>query len=109
MEMELCTLFDEKQTTERNTTSNKGGDVNLALTSTQSDQDVWLIELGSSYHMKPHREWFYAYEIYEGGYVFLGDDSTTKSLDGEESDQYCRMGGVEPFQVYYIFHVWKET
>jgi hypothetical protein len=27
--------------------------------------------------MTPHREWFYEYEKYEGGDVFLGDDSTT--------------------------------
>jgi hypothetical protein len=28
--------------------------------------------------MTPHREWFCEYEKYEGGYVFLGDESTTK-------------------------------
>jgi hypothetical protein len=46
-------------------TLDKGGDVYLASTSTQSDQDVWLIESGSSYHITPHREWFYEYEQYE--------------------------------------------
>jgi hypothetical protein len=30
--------------------------------------------------MTPHREWFFEYEKYDGGYVFLGDDSTTKIL-----------------------------
>ena len=59
-------------------TSYKGGDVYLALTSTLSYKDVWLINAGESYHMKPHREWFYEYKQYEGGNVFLGDDSTTK-------------------------------
>jgi hypothetical protein len=59
-------------------TPDKGGDVYLALTSTQSDQDVWLIDSGVSYHMTPHREWFYEYEHYDGGDVFLGDDLTTK-------------------------------
>jgi hypothetical protein len=52
--------------------------VYLASTSTQSDQDIWLIDSGASYHMTPHREWFYEYELYEGGDVFLGDESTTK-------------------------------
>jgi hypothetical protein len=28
--------------------------------------------------MTPHSEWFYEYEINEGGDVFLGDDSITK-------------------------------
>jgi hypothetical protein len=34
----------------------------------------------ASYHMTPHREWFFEYEKYDGGDVFLGDDSTTKIL-----------------------------
>jgi hypothetical protein len=33
-----------------------------------------------SYHMTPHKEWFYEYEKYDGGDVFLGDDSTAKIL-----------------------------
>jgi hypothetical protein len=61
-EMEVSTGSDEKQSTERKTTPDKGGDVYLASTSTQSDQDVWLINSGASYHMTPHREWFYEYE-----------------------------------------------
>ena len=50
----------------------------LASTSTQSKSDVWLIDLGASFHMTPHRERFYEYEKYNGGDVFLGDYSTTK-------------------------------
>ena len=30
--------------------------------------------------MNPHREWFSEYEKYDGGDVFLGDESTTKIL-----------------------------
>ena len=30
--------------------------------------------------MTPHREWFSEYEKYDGGDVFLGDDSTTKIM-----------------------------
>jgi hypothetical protein len=59
-------------------TTDKGGDVYLVSNSTQSYQDVWLIESRACYHMKPHREWFYKYERYEGGDMFLGDESTTK-------------------------------
>jgi hypothetical protein len=61
-EMEVSTGSDEKQSTERKTTPDKGGDVYLASTSTQLDQDVWLIDSGESYHMTPHREWFCKYE-----------------------------------------------
>jgi hypothetical protein len=28
--------------------------------------------------MTPHIEQFFEYDIYKGGYVFLGDESTTK-------------------------------
>jgi hypothetical protein len=40
--MEVSTGSDEKQSTERKMTPDKGGDVYLVLTSTQLDQDVWL-------------------------------------------------------------------
>jgi hypothetical protein len=30
--------------------------------------------------MTPHREWFSEYEEYDGGDVFLGDDSTSENL-----------------------------
>jgi hypothetical protein len=30
--------------------------------------------------MTPHREWFCEYERYDGGNVFLGDDSTTSII-----------------------------
>ena len=33
-----------------------------------------MIESGASFHFSPHREWFYEYEKYGGGDVFLGDD-----------------------------------
>jgi hypothetical protein len=55
--------------------------VYLVSTSTQLDQDVWLINSGESYHMTPHREWLCEYEQYEGGDVFLGDESTTKIFE----------------------------
>jgi hypothetical protein len=54
-EMEVNTGSDEKQSIERKTTPDKGGDVYLASTDTQSDQDVWLIDSGASYHMTPHK------------------------------------------------------
>jgi hypothetical protein len=77
-EMEVHIGSDEKHLTKRKMNLDKGGNMHLASTSTHSDQDVWLIDSGESYHMKPHREWFCEYEKYEGGYAFLGDRSRTK-------------------------------
>ena len=62
------------------TSTEEGGDVYLASTSTHEDRDVWLIDSSVSYHMTPHREWFSKYEKYDGGDVFLGYDSTTKIM-----------------------------
>ena len=36
-----------------------------------------MIESGASFNMTPLRDWFYEYEKYDGGNVFLGNDSTT--------------------------------
>jgi hypothetical protein len=58
-------------------TSKEGGDVYLASSSTHADHEAWLIDSGASFHMTPHSEWFYEYERYDGGNVFLGDGSTT--------------------------------
>jgi hypothetical protein len=76
--MEFSERSNEKKLTKKKMTPYKGGDVYMALTSTHSDQDVWLIDSEASYHMTPHRKWLFEYERYEGGDVFLGDDSTTK-------------------------------
>jgi hypothetical protein len=71
---------DSISSTEAKISTEEGGDVYLASTSTLVDLDVWLIDSGASYHMTPHMEWFFEYEIYDGGDVFLGDDSKTNIL-----------------------------
>jgi len=58
---------------EAKTTLDEGGDVYLASSSTHVDHEAWLIDSGASFHFTPHREWFYEYEKYDGGDVFLGD------------------------------------
>ena len=52
----------------------------LASSSTHVSHEAWLVESGASFHMTPHREWFYEYERYNGGNVFLGDESITKII-----------------------------
>ena len=74
---------DSISSTEAKTSTEEGGDVYLASTSTHEDLDVWLIDSGVSYHMTLHREWFPEYEKYDGGDIFLGDESTTNILDVE--------------------------
>ena len=44
----------------------------FSSTRMQSKSDVWLIDLDASFHMTPHREWFYECEKYNAGDVFLG-------------------------------------
>jgi hypothetical protein len=65
---------------EAKTFTNEGDDVYLSSSSTYADDEAWLVNLGASFHMTPHKEWFYEYEKYDGGDVFLGDDSTTKII-----------------------------
>jgi hypothetical protein len=54
--------------------------VYLASSNTHTDHDAWLVDLGASIHMTPHREWFCEYERCDGGNVSLGDDSTTRII-----------------------------
>ena len=58
----------------------EGGDVYLASSSTHAENDSWLIDLGASFHMTPHGEWFYEYEKYDGGDVFLEDNSVARII-----------------------------
>ena len=95
----------------------------LASTNTRLDQDVWLIDLGASYHLEPHKEWFCEYERYEGGDVFLGDESTTKIVrqgifrlilqDGRSRTLPCvlHIMGLErnPIYVSNMSDVWVHT
>jgi hypothetical protein len=72
--------YEESLSTEENTSKEEGGDVYLASSSTHADHDAWLVDSGESFYMTPHGEWFCEYERYDGGNVFLGDDSTTRII-----------------------------
>eukprot|EP00253_Pinus_taeda_P029043 PITA_29043 len=65
---------------EAKTTSNEGGDVYLASSSTHVDHEAWLIDSGATFYFTPHREWFYEYEKYDGGDVSLGDDRKARII-----------------------------
>jgi hypothetical protein len=61
---------------------------------THADHDVWLIDSGASYHMTPHREWFSKYEKYDGGDVFLGDNSTAKIMGRGRVKLFLKYGRI---------------
>jgi hypothetical protein len=71
---------EEDPSTEENTSKEEGGDVYLASSSPHADHEAWLVDLGESFHMTPHKEWFCEYERYDKGNVFLGDNSTTRTI-----------------------------
>jgi hypothetical protein len=71
---------EESSSTKEKTSREEGGDNYLASSSTHADHEAWLVESGASFHMTPHKEWFCKYERYDGGNVFLGDDSITRII-----------------------------
>jgi hypothetical protein len=85
---------DNASSIKAKTSTKEGGDVYLASTGTHSERGVWLIDLGVSHHMTPHREWFYEYETYNGGDVFLGDDSKTKIMGSERVKLFLKYGRI---------------
>ena len=71
---------DEAPSAEAKTTSDEGGDVYFASSSTHVDPEAWLIDSGASFHFTPHREWLCEYEKYDGGDAFLGDDRKARII-----------------------------
>jgi hypothetical protein len=61
--------FEYAPSTEEKTFVDEGGDVYLASSSTHAYHEAWLVDLGASFHMTTHKEWFYEYERYDGGDV----------------------------------------
>jgi hypothetical protein len=43
----------------KKTSMDEGGDVYLASSSTHADHEPWLVDSCASFHIIPHREWFY--------------------------------------------------
>eukprot|EP00253_Pinus_taeda_P033518 PITA_33518 len=71
---------DDAPSIEVKTTSDEGGDVYSASSSTHVDHEAWLIDSGASFHFTPHREWLCEYDKYDGGDVFLGDDRKARII-----------------------------
>ncbi|GJX75492.1 transposable element [Tanacetum coccineum] len=39
---------------------------------------AWIMDSACSFHMSPNRDWFVTYEEFDGGHVFMGNDSPCK-------------------------------
>jgi len=62
-----------------------------------------LINLGTSFHFTPHREWFCKYEKYDGGDVFLGDDRKARIIGRRKVKLIFQGGRVRT--LLSIFHI----
>ena len=77
--------------------------------STQLESDDWLIDPDTSFHVTTHREWFCEYESYDGGDIFLGDDSSYKIIGRGRVKVRFRDGRVKTLPGVFIFQVWLGT
>jgi len=101
--------FDDAPFVEAKSTSDEGGDVYLNFySSTQVDHEAWLVDSGASFHFTSLREWFYEYEKFDGGDVFLWDDRKAIMIEHKKSSRSCKVGGLEHFRVFYIFLHWPK-
>ena len=58
--------------------SQEDGDAFIVALVAHAFDNVWLIDLGASFHMTSHRSWFSKYEVFDDGKLYLGDDSNPK-------------------------------
>jgi hypothetical protein len=58
----------------------EGWYVYLASSRKHVNHVAWLVDSSTSSHMTPNKEWLCEYEKYDGGDVFLGDESKTKII-----------------------------
>ena len=68
-----------------------------------SKHDIWLIDSCVSCHTIPHREWFYEYEKYNGGDVYLGDDSPSSIFGHGRVKLKLEDGRIELYLECYTF------
>jgi hypothetical protein len=66
---------------------------------------VYVLSNQVSYHMTPHREWFCEYEKYDGGDVFLGDDSRTTIMGRGRVKLFLKYGSIRTLPM--VLHIPK--
>ena len=55
-----------------------------------------ICDSGASFHMTPHREWLSEYVTYDGGDVFLGDNSVAKIIGRGKIKLLLKDGRIRP-------------
>ncbi|GJU24648.1 transposable element [Tanacetum coccineum] len=53
-------------------------DVVLSVVDYKGTPLVWIMDFACSFNMSPNRDWFMTYEEFDGGHVFMGNDSPCK-------------------------------
>ena len=56
-------------------------DAHALLIDEDSDMTTWIIDSSASFHMTPHKEWFYSYNGGSQGVVYLGDNYLLQGLE----------------------------
>ena len=51
----------------------------LVSLSSTSGSGEWILDSGCTYHMCPHKEWFFNFEELNGGIVLMGNDNSCKT------------------------------
>ena len=77
----------------------------LDSTGSHSQRDIWLVDSGGSCHTTSHREWLCEYEKYNGGDVYLGDDSPTNIIGHGRVMLKLKMEGLELYLECYTFQI----
>ena len=57
----------------------------MASSSTNVDHGVWLTNSSAPFHMTPHMELLFAYEKYNGGNVYLGNDLIVRIIGAKNA------------------------
>ncbi|GJR43097.1 kinase-like domain, phloem protein 2-like protein [Tanacetum coccineum] len=55
-------------------------DVVLLVVDYKGTPLVWIMDSACSFHLSPNRDWFVTYEEFDGGHVFMGNDSPSKAV-----------------------------
>jgi hypothetical protein len=46
----------------------------LSICNVSQYHEEWLLYLGASHHMCPHKSWFSSYQVVDGGIVLMGNN-----------------------------------
>jgi hypothetical protein len=71
----------------KNSSQEDDEDAFVAALATHASHSAWLIYSRASFHMTSHQHWFLVYKKYDGGMVYIGDDSPLSMVGHGSLDQ----------------------